>query len=55
MSDRLQGMHHEEKKIYLARFLDIEANAISFNNVGCFIINLDDADESLDAYDYIVK
>ena len=55
MSDRLQGMDHEEKKIYLAQFLDIEANAISFNNVGCFIINLDDDDEQLDEYDYIVK
>lgn len=55
ISDRWQGMDHEEKKIYLAQFLDIEADTISFNNVGRFIINLDDDDEQLDEYDYIVK
>ena len=55
MSDRLQGMDHEEKKIYLAQFLDIKADDISFNDVGRYIINLDDDDEQLDEYDYIVK
>lgn len=55
ISDRWQGMDYDEKKIYLAQFLDIEADDITYNNVGRFIINMDEEDDSLEEYDYIVK